>query len=159
MPPLGTGKRQQPQTPMGRLFRGPAIYLIVVLIVLWAILSYFGGARDVEKLTLDQFTDAVRDGRIATATILDRDKQVEGKFTDDKDYRVTYPTDFADDITNLLQERDDIKVEVDTQSTSPILSIIFQLLPFLLIILLFFFFMNQMQGGGNRVMSSAKSVG
>jgi len=158
MPPLGTGKRQQPpQTPMGRLFRGPAVYLIVILIVLWAILSYFGGAGDVEKLTLDQFNDAVRDGRLKTATILDRDRRVEGEFTDGKSYRVTYPSEYADEITNQLQERDDIEIEVDSQSTSPILSIIFQLLPFLLIILLFFFFMNQMQGGGNRVMSFGKA--
>jgi cell division protease FtsH len=157
MPPLRTGKTpQQPQTPMGRLFRGPAVYLILVLIVLWAILSYFGGTQD-KPLTLDQFTDAVRDGRIKTATILDRDKRVEGEFTDGKKYAVTYPTDYADDITNLLQERDDIELKVDAQSTSPILSIIFQLLPFLLIILLFFFFMNQMQGGGNRVMSFGKA--
>jgi cell division protease FtsH len=142
---------------MGRLFRGPAVYLIVILIVLWAILSYFGGAGDVEKLTLDQFNDAVRDGRLKTATILDRDRRVEGEFTDGKSYRVTYPSEYADEITNQLQERDDIEIEVDSQSTSPILSIIFQLLPFLLIILLFFFFMNQMQGGGNRVMSFGKA--
>src|SRR5688572_27905437 len=108
---------------MRRLFRALEIYLILVLMVLWALMSYYGDRQDM-PLTLDQFTDAVRDGRIKTATILDRDKRVEGEFTDDKPYSVTYPTDYADDITNLLQEHDDIELKVDTQSTSPILSII-----------------------------------
>ncbi|MGH2727077.1 MAG: ATP-dependent metallopeptidase FtsH/Yme1/Tma family protein, partial [Actinomycetota bacterium] len=142
---------------MGRLFRGPAVYLILVLIVLWAVLSYLGGARDIKQLSLDEFTDAVRDGRVKTATILDRDQKVEGELKDGSKYTVTYVTDYGDDIADLLQERDDIKIEVDRQATSPIVSIIFQLLPFLLIILLFFFFMNQMQGGGNRVMSFGKA--
>ncbi len=142
---------------MGRLFRGPAVYLILVLIVLWAVMSYLGGPRNIQKLTLNEFTDAARDGRIKTAVILDRDRKVEGKFTDGKPYTTTYPQDYGDDIADLLQERDGLEVTVDNQATSPILSIIFQLLPFLLIILLFFFFMNQMQGGGNRVMSFGKA--
>jgi cell division protease FtsH len=159
MPPLGTGKRPQPTTPMGRLFRGPALYLVFVLILLWALLSYLGTSSEVTALSLDKFNKALRDGQIQTAKIYDRDQRVEGEFKDPPGgkYRVTYPTDYADDITNLLQERDDIKIEVDRQQTSPILSIIFQLLPFVLIILLFFFFMNQMQGGGNRVMSFGKA--
>jgi cell division protease FtsH len=157
MPPLGTGKRPQPQTPMGRLFRGPAIYLILVLILLWAFLSYFGGDRNVQKLSLDRFQKLVRDGEVVQVTLFDRDNRVEGQLRDGTRFTAKYPQEYGDEITNLIQERDDVKLEVDNQQTSPIISIIFQLLPFVLIILLFFFFMNQMQGGGNRVMSFGKA--
>ena len=157
MPPLGPGKRPPPQTPMGRVFRGPAIYLVLVLILLWAFFSLMGGSNKPNDMSLTDFTAAVHDGKVATATIFDKDQRVEGKLKDGTKYRVTYTQNYDDDITNLLQERDDIQVKVDIQRTSPILSILFQLLPFALIILLFFFFMNQMQGGGNRVMSFGKA--
>ncbi|MFY9586331.1 MAG: ATP-dependent zinc metalloprotease FtsH [Actinomycetota bacterium] len=144
---------------MTRLFRGPAIYLVLVLLLLWAFLSFVSSTRNVKDLSLDQFEKAVHDGQVATATIYDRDQRVEGELRDaaKTKYRVNYTNNYDDDITNLLQERDDIRVKVDIQKTSPVLSIIFQLLPFVLIILLFFFFMNQMQGGGNRVMSFGKA--
>ena len=144
---------------MGRLLSRPALYLVLVLLLLWAFLSFMATPRNVKDLSLDQFEKAVHDGQVATATIYDRDQRVEGELRDGAKtkYRVTYPTDYADDITNLLQERDDIRVKVDIQKSNTILSVIFQLLPFALIILLFFFFMNQMQGGGNRVMSFGKA--
>jgi cell division protease FtsH len=142
---------------MGRVFRGPAIYLVLVLILLWAFFSLMGGSNKPNDMSLTDFTAAVHDGKVATATIFDKDQRVEGKLKDGTKYRVTYTQNYDDDITNLLQERDDIQVKVDIQRTSPILSILFQLLPFALIILLFFFFMNQMQGGGNRVMSFGKA--
>jgi len=157
VPTLGSGKRQQPQTPLGRLFRGPAIYFVLVLLLLWGLLNVIQGGNRPKTLTIDQFTKLVHDGNVKTATIFDRDQRVEGELQDSTKYQVNYTTDYGDDITNLLLERDDISVKVDIQKTSPILSIIFNLLPFLLIILVFFFFMNQMQGGGNRVMSFGKA--
>ena len=156
MPSLGSGKRQQPQTPLGRLFRGPAIYFVLVLLLLWGLLNVIQSPH-LKPLTIDQFTKLVHDGQVKTATIFDRDQRVDGELQDGTKYQVYYTTDYGDDITNLLLERDDVSVKVDIQKTSPILSIIFNLLPFLLIILVFFFFMNQMQGGGNRVMSFGKA--
>jgi cell division protease FtsH len=157
LPPLGTGKRPPPQTPLGRLFRGPAIYFVLVLLLLWAFLSFVSSTRNVKDLRLDQFQQLVHNGQVQTAKILDRDQTVEGKLKDGSQYRVKYTQNFDDDLIALLSERDDIQFEVDIQKTSPLLSILVQLLPFVIIILLFFFFMNQMQGGGNRVMSFGKA--
>jgi cell division protease FtsH len=157
VPPLGTGKRPPPQSPVGRIFRGPAIYFVLVLLLLWAFLSFVSSTRNVKELRLDQFQTLLHDGRVDDATIFDRDQRVEGKLKDGTSYRVTYPTDYGDDLVNLLAERDDVKFKVDIQKTSPFLTILVQLLPFVIIILLFFFFMNQMQGGGNRVMSFGKA--
>src|SRR5919198_4299980 len=157
MPPLGPGRNQRPGTPMGRLVRGPAVYLVLVLILLWVFLSYFGPARNVRELGLNQFESEVRAGRVKTATIYDRDQRVQGQLSNGTDYRVTYPTDYAPKLVDMLQERGDVQVNVDTQRQSPVVGFIFQLLPFALIFLLFFFLMNQMQGGGNRVMNFGKS--
>src|SRR5919109_2816159 len=117
---------------MARLFRGPAIYLVLVLLLLWAFLSFVSSTRNVKDLSLDQFEKYVHDGQVETATIFDRDQRVEGQLRDTAKtkYRVNYTNNYDDDITNLLSERDDIRVKVDIQKTSPVLSIIFQLLPF-----------------------------
>jgi cell division protease FtsH len=156
MPPLGTGRRPPPTTPIGRLLRGPVVYVALVLVLLWALLQLMG-TSNVRTLSLDEFTTLVQDGQVRTATIYDRDQRVEGKLANGETYRVTYPTDFADDITNLLKDQGNVRIKVDIQRTSPIVSVLVQLLPFVFIILLFFFFMNQMQGGGNRVMSFGKA--
>ena len=142
---------------MARLFRGPAIYFVGVLIALWFVLSIVQGSTKPKELTIDQYAKFVHEGDVSTATIFDRDQRVEGELKDGTKYRVNYTQDYGDDLTNLLLERDDIRVKVDIQKTSAIVSVIFNLLPFLAIILVFFFFMNQMQGGGNRVMSFGKA--
>jgi cell division protease FtsH len=157
LPPLGTGKRPQPQTPMGRLVRGPAVYLIAVLILLWFFLTIVNGSRNVNEITVDQFTKLVHNGDVAKVTIFDRDRRVEGELRNKTKFRLNYTEDYGDDLTNLLLERDDVQVKVDSQKTNAVVSIIFNLLPFLLVVLVFFFFMNQMQGGGNRVMSFGKA--
>jgi cell division protease FtsH len=157
VPPLGTGKRQPPQSPFARLFRGPAIYFVLVLLLLWAFLSFVSSTRNVKDIRLDQFQTLLHDGQVVDATIFDRDQRVEGKLKDGTNYRVTYTNNYDDEIVNLLAERDDVQFKVDIQKASPFLTILVQLLPFAIIILLFFFFMNQMQGGGNRVMSFGKA--
>jgi cell division protease FtsH len=157
LPPLRTGKGPQPQTPMGRLFRGPAIYFIAVLILLWFFLTIVNGSRSVNEITVDQFTKLVHNGDVAKVTLFDRDQRVEGSLKNGSKFRFNYTTDYGDDLTNLLLERDDVQVKVDNQKTNAVVSIIFNLLPFLLVVLVFFFFMNQMQGGGNRVMSFGKA--
>jgi cell division protease FtsH len=134
------------------------VYLVLVLLLVWLFMAFMSGSRGAKEIPLNRFQSLVHDGQVKNATIYDRDQKVEGELRDGSKYRVNYPTDYADDITNLLQERDDLEfLKVDRQQTSPILSIFVQLLPFVIIILLFFFFMNQMQGGGNRVMSFGKA--
>jgi cell division protease FtsH len=157
MPQFPPSRGGKPGTPVNRLFRGPALYLIIVILLLWAFLFRFGPSKSVKNLSLDEFEEAVRGDRVASATIFDRDQRVEGKLVGGEQYRVIYPTDYADDITKLIREDNDIRLEVDPQRQSPLISVILQLLPFALIFLLFLFFMNQMQGGGNRVMSFGKA--
>src|SRR2546422_527717 len=105
MPPFGPSRNQRPGAPMGRLLRGPLLYLILVLILLYVFLSWFGPSHEVRCCSLSKFQDEIRAGRVDSATIFDRDQRVEGKLKDGTSYRVTYPTDYADDITNQLEER------------------------------------------------------
>ncbi len=155
MPTLGSSRK--PGTPKGRLFRGPVVYLLVLLVLLWAFLSFFGPKSEVKDLRLDEFEKAVRDGQVRTAVIYNADQRIEGKLANNTLYRVNFPDEYADDITKQVNERDDIELSVVKGGQSALVSILVNFLPFILIFLVFWFLMNQMQGGGNRVMSFGKS--
>ncbi|MCA1833208.1 MAG: ATP-dependent zinc metalloprotease FtsH [Actinobacteria bacterium] len=155
MPPLNTPRR--PQGPLSWLFRGPALYLIVLLVLLWAFLSYFGPHTTVKELSITKYDQDIRDGLVKSAVLYDKDQRIDGELTNGQHYRVSIPSDFGDDITKEILDRGDIAYTVKSGGQSAIVQFLLQLLPFLLIFGLFFFLMNQMQGGGNRVMSFGKS--
>ncbi|HJT38650.1 MAG TPA: ATP-dependent zinc metalloprotease FtsH [Actinomycetota bacterium] len=160
MPPLGNRRNQQqnqrPQTPFGRFARGPVLYIVILLILAYILLTTLAGAKTVKELTLTDYLSKIQSGDVASAEILNRDQRVQGKLKDGTDYRVSYPTDYADDITNQLTDAK-VPVKVNPQQGNPILSTIFQFLPFLLLIGFFFWIMNNSQAGGNRVMNFGKT--
>ena len=108
MPPLGNRRNQQqnqrPQSPFGRFARGPVLYVIVLLVLAYILLTTLAGAKTIKELTLTDYLQRIDSGQVATAEILNRDQRVQGKLKDETDYRVAYPTDYADDITNHLTD-------------------------------------------------------
>ncbi|TML81600.1 MAG: ATP-dependent metallopeptidase FtsH/Yme1/Tma family protein [Actinobacteria bacterium] len=160
MPPLGNRRNQQqnqrPQSPFGRFARGPVLYVIVLLVLAYILLTTLAGAKTIKELTLTDYLNKIDSGQVATAEILNRDQRVQGKLKDQSDYRVAYPTDYADDITNHLTDAK-VPVKVNPQQGNPILSTIINFLPFLLLIGFFFWIMNNSQAGGNRVMNFGKT--
>src|SRR5437867_5247125 len=118
MPPPGTPRR--PQGPFGWLFRGPALYLIVLLVLLWAFLSYFGPHTTVQDLSITKYDQSIRDGRVKSAVLYDKDQRIDGELTDGKHYRVSIPSDYADDITKEILDRGDIAYSVKTGGQSAI---------------------------------------
>ena len=132
MPPLGNRRNQQqpqrPQTPFGRVARGPVLYIIVLLILAYILLTTLAGAKTVKELSLTDYLSRIDSGQVQSAEILNRDQRVQGKLKDGTDYRVAYPTDYADDITNHLTDAK-VPVKVNPQQGNRILSTIFQFLP------------------------------
>ncbi|HEV2686093.1 MAG TPA: ATP-dependent zinc metalloprotease FtsH [Actinomycetota bacterium] len=120
------------------------------------LLTTLAGAKTVKELSLTDYLSRVDSGQVSTAEILNRDQRVQGKLKDGTSYTVAYPTDYADDITNHLTDAK-VPVTVKTQQGNPIVSTIFQFLPFLLLIGFFFWIMNNSQAGGNRVMNFGKT--
>jgi cell division protease FtsH len=111
---------------------------------------------DVERLTLDEFEEAVIGGDVDTATIRDRSHSVSGELQDGERYKVSFPAEYGDELTTLLRAND---VEVDTdQRGEPLwLSLLLNLLPILLLFGLILFLMNSMAPGGSRVAGFGKS--
>src|SRR5437764_3492445 len=160
MPPLGNRRNQQqnqrPQSPFGRFARGPVLYVIVLLVLAYILLTTLAGAKTIKERTLTDYLQRIDSGQVATAEILNRDQRVQGKLKDETDYRVAYPTEYADDITNRRADAK-VPVKVNPQQGNPILSTIINFLPFLLLIGSFFWIMNSSQAGGSRVMNFGKT--
>ena len=159
MAKLPSGKPPpKPASPMGRLFRGPMVYIFLLLIVLWVFISATLSPEAPNEVSLNEFLEKVRGNQVRTATILERDQRVEGELTDDTKYRVEYPAEFADELVTELSGASSIQeFKTDPQRPNPILNAIFSILPFLLLFGLVFFLLNNSQAGGNRVMNFGKT--
>jgi cell division protease FtsH len=142
---------------VNRIFRSAAFYVVAALVVLVIVSNLLKGGGRVEKLSLSEFERRLAAGEVRSATLHDKDNVAKGELSDGTNYRVSYPAEYADELTKELRAQDDVKVEVDRQKESVWLSVLLNFLPFLLLIGVFVFFMNHMQGGGNRVLQFGKA--
>jgi cell division protease FtsH len=121
-----------------------AVAAVLALVVLTVWVRRDSGPED---LSLTEFESKLDAGEVADATIKDRDNSVTGTLTDDTDFKVSYPADYADEITQQLLDHD-VEAEADPQHESIWVTLLFQLLPVVLLIGVFLYFLSNMQGGG-----------
>jgi cell division protease FtsH len=137
------------------MMRGPLLYLIVILVLLYIFLSALAGTRGVTPLKFSDFLSEVKQGHVKSAQIFEQDDRVEGELTNGQKYRVNYLREYGDDLVNELRDHD-VPMQIDPQTGNKFLSALFGFLPVILLFLLFFWFMNSTQAGGNRVMNFGK---
>ncbi|MFP5323045.1 MAG: ATP-dependent zinc metalloprotease FtsH [Acidimicrobiia bacterium] len=141
-----------------KLRRPTLLYVALALVAALVASSFLRSGSDAEDLTLNEFRTLVADGEVETATIKDRSHAVQGELRDGTEYSVSYPSEFADELTTELAEAEPaIDIETDQQQESVWVSLLFSILPLLLLFGLFLFFLNAMQGGGSRVMQFGKA--
>jgi len=138
-----------------RLSRPLVIYLALAVLALVVAAAWLRGGSSPKKLTLDEYEANISNGQVADATLKDQDHRVTGKLADGTSYTVSYPEQYADELTTELTGAH-VKLTVDQQKESLWLSLLFTLLPILLLVGFFFLIMNSMQGGG-RVLQFGKA--
>jgi cell division protease FtsH len=143
-------------SPYRRLLRGPAIYVLIVLLGIWLFLMVANQQQQASELTFSDFEAAVVDGDVRTAKFLLGDGKIEGELVNNETYEVAYVTGTEEALTAELREQG-VEVSADPQKGSALLGFLFQLIPVILIVGAFIFIMNQSQGGGGRVMQFGKS--
>ncbi|WP_436794787.1 ATP-dependent zinc metalloprotease FtsH [Actinospongicola halichondriae] len=143
---------------MKRFRRSTFLWIALIVAAVLVGGSFLRQGPDVEDLDLNAFREAVADGEVETATIKDRSHEVTGELEDGTKYKISYPAEFADELTTELSEaRPSIDIETDQQQESIWVSLLFSLLPLLILFGLFLFVINAMQGGGSRVMQFGKA--
>ena len=116
----------------------------LVALVGWLL---FKPEPDVDELTLDEFETAVLDGDVATATVRDQSHTITGELEDGQQYKVAFPEEFGDELTDLLLDND-VELDTDQSGNSLWLDLFFTLLPVLVLVGVIVFLFQSMPGGG-----------
>jgi cell division protease FtsH len=132
-----------------------AIVLAVVVGAFFAVRA-FTASGNPEKISLDSYVRRAHQGKVATATIHDKDHTVTGKLNNGSEYTVDFPAQYTARITQDLVDAGVDKLNTDHQSTSAWLNVLYGLLPFLLLALVLMWVLSKVQGG-NRVMGFGKA--
>ncbi|HJR24925.1 MAG TPA: ATP-dependent zinc metalloprotease FtsH, partial [Acidimicrobiales bacterium] len=143
---------------MKRPSRATLAYALLAVVALFVASQWLRKGDAPEKLTLDEFREHVEDGDVEKATIKDRSNEVTGELRNGTEFKVAYPQELADELTQELGDaRPSIELDVDRQADSVWTSLLVSVLPMVLIFGLFLFLINSMQGGGSRVMQFGKA--
>jgi len=134
------------------------IYLMVILVAAIVVLNIATRGPQPTKLSLPAFESELRQGRVATATFLERDQQVVGQLVSGTKYSTTFPQQYEDTLTKeVIASPSRVNLTTDAQQGSALFSAFLNIiLPVLLVGAVLFFILNRAQGGG-RVMSFGKA--
>ena len=147
-----------------RYFRGPVFWVLVAILAVIVISQVVGSANAAKKVDTAVAVQAIRDGAVESAKVVDRDQRLELTLKPDrqidgaKRVRASYLDGQQDRVLRALEENPPPKSwDVQVPQQSWFVSLLVTIVPVILIIAVFLFFMNQMQGGGSRVMQFGKS--
>ncbi len=135
---------------------------MIVVVVVLAIAAFVGfhaftKGDGPEQIPLDRYTRDLDAGKVASATIHDKDHTVTGALQDGTEYTVNFPSQYTARLTQDVVDAGVAKFDTDHQSQSAWLSLLYGLLPFVLLALVLMWVLGQVQGGGNRVMGFGKA--
>jgi cell division protease FtsH len=142
---------------VSKLRRSAVVVAVVAAVAAFFLFRALTGGSDATSLTLDEYTTKLEAGKVATATIHDQDHTVTGELANGAEYTVDFPDRYTPQITNAIVDAGVSDVETDHQDTSPWMSLLFSLLPFVLLALVLMWVLGQVQGGGRGIMGFGKS--
>ncbi|WP_338019063.1 ATP-dependent zinc metalloprotease FtsH [Salsipaludibacter albus] len=153
-----------------RLLRGPFLWIVVLVLVMFFAVSVFNSASAPEEIPVTRFLELAESDQLVAASQENETPGVEvglrsfsitGEYRDGND-RVPFTTTYSeaingDQIGDLVAQGQIEDLRVNPEQNSTLVTLLINMLPFVLIFGLFFFLMQQMQGGGGRVMQFGKS--
>ncbi|MEU3774706.1 ATP-dependent zinc metalloprotease FtsH [Streptomyces sp. NPDC032472] len=154
-----------------RYFRGPVMWIVLAVLAVVVLMNVVGGGGGYKSVDTSEVIKAINSGQVEQARLTTGDSQMIkidlkkneklGEKSGSK-FQANYIGDQGVQLAQNLQTKYESGqipggYEVAPDKTSPFLSVLLSLLPFVLIVVVFLFLMNQMQGGGSRVMNFGKS--
>ncbi len=148
-----------------RFTRGPALYIVLALILVITVSSSFRGNGGYTTSDTATVLAHIQDGDVVDSakanTLLDREQLVKIELKPDggqpgKKLEASFLFDQGRQFADAFA-KSNTAYDVAVTKDSVLIGFLLSFLPFLIILGLLFFFMNQMQGGGNRVMQFGKS--
>lgn len=154
-----------------RYFRGPVMWIVLAVLAVVVLMNVVGSGGGYKSVETSEVIKAINSGQVQSAKLTTGDSQMikielkkDQKLgnNDGTKFQANYIGDQGVQLAQNLQTKYEAGqitdgYTVSPDKTSPFLSVLFSLLPFVLIVVVFLFLMNQMQGGGSRVMNFGKS--
>jgi cell division protease FtsH len=143
-----------------RIFRGPIVYIVLAVVLVWVGSSLLTGTG-FREVSTQKGLDLLQGDTVSSAKIVDGEQRVDltlSKADGDNGSQVQFyyvaprGTEVVEAITASNADFND-----EVPQTSFLSSLIGILLPFLIIGVIFYFLFMRMQGGGNKVMQFGKS--
>ncbi|MEO7117546.1 MAG: ATP-dependent zinc metalloprotease FtsH [Candidatus Limnocylindrales bacterium] len=143
-----------------RLVKGPWLWIALIAIVVFVALGFSNtdGYKEVKTATMVGYLES---GKVKEVKFVEGDQEIRATLTDDKLVRATWLGDQGFELVKQANAAVDAKklksYDVEIPKTSPFLSLLISIAPFVLIFLFIMWIMNNASGGGGRVMQFAKS--
>ncbi len=165
------GGREQPPKGAGpgrssRTLRNLSLWVIIVLLALFAFQLYTGRSHDEREVSYTWFLEQIQASNIKKVTVDEREirgeltrpaaVRIEDTSVDTKKFRLWVPAPDPDLPGKILEKNPQADVRGKPARTNWITALI-SWLPLLVFLGIWIFFMRQMQSGGNRAFSFGKS--
>ncbi|HEY8486716.1 MAG TPA: ATP-dependent zinc metalloprotease FtsH [Limnochordales bacterium] len=140
---------------MNRFLRGVSLYLLVAIIFIAIISTFYSPSEGKRQVEYWQFLRYLESGQLVSVKIIGEQK-LEGVLRDNTTF-VTHIPPNNTDLLRRLEERG-VQISVEPPPSPPWwLSLLPNLITLVVFVGIWLFFLNQMQGGSNRAMSFGKS--
>ena len=144
-----------------RIFRGPIIYIVLAIAVVW-IGSTLLTATGFREITTQEGLELLEGSTVTSAKIVDGEQRVDlelSKADGDNGTKVQfyYVAPRGAEVIEAVNAAKLDSFDDEVPQTNFFMSLLGILLPFLIIGVIFYFLLTRMQGGGNRVMQFGKS--
>ncbi len=151
------GMRGGPRSVSRRWIRGVLTVFLGLIFIAFLVVLMNNRTTPVVTETYSTLLSMTKSGQVSTALIKPSTHVVHAVTTNGKQFMAVYPIGGSASLANTLMA-DGVKVSVAPPAQASIwISILGNLLPFLLVLIMLYLFFSQTQGGGSRVMQFGRS--
>jgi cell division protease FtsH len=123
--------------------------LAILLAIFFVATTAFGAdSEQRQEYSLGAYLDLIDDGQVESAVILDRTQEIAGILTNGTEYELTFPREFADELTIALTEASpSVDVTTNLGSSNFWREFALRMAPMLILVGLIVFVLTKMSGG------------
>jgi cell division protease FtsH len=146
-----------------RTFRGPILWVVLAILVVFGLLEVATAGGSYKTVSLPRVEQAIASHEVSSANVLDKEQEIQltlkkgVKVEGQPKIQSPYTQYYSNTLVGELKAAGVRETNVKVDHSNPFVSLLIQLVPFVLLVVVMLFFLNQMQGGGGRVMQFGKA--
>jgi cell division protease FtsH len=138
------------------------LWVIVAILVVFGLLEVATAGGSYKSVSLPTIQAQIANHNVVSAVLRDNSQVIEITTrnpvgSDGTKLQSAYTLHYDETLYNQLHDAGVTDTTIQRDHANPIVSLLIQLLPFVLLVVVMLFFLNQMQGGGGRVMQFGKA--